>query len=177
MIEHTVSVDAALSPDPLEVETDDTVVWVNASGQAQSIGSVDGGQAFTTGPIQPGEQSLPITFASVAPEILYTCTSGLRGTVVVRAPGGATSFTASIRPYFTAVDRAAMNDPAHTFGIAVFDLWSRNDCEANWAAILDAISTGRMPPEGPGSDGPWSANKIGRFVADFTSWRDAGFRP
>jgi len=174
MTEHTVRLTTAPVPDPVTVETGDTIIFVNDSAAVENVGS-DDGLTFTTGAVHPGTRSLPIVFSSASPGVPYTTTSGLKGTVVV-TPGPVTFF-ATIKPYFTAVDRNAMIDPAHTFGIIAFDLWSPADCQANWDAILGAIADGSMPPDGPGSEGPWPPAKIAQFVADFTGWKNRGFLP
>jgi len=174
MTEHTVRLTPAPVPDPLTIETGDTVIFVNESASVENVRS-DDGTTFTTGTIHPGTHSMPILFSAPSPAVTYTTTSGMRGTVIVNL--GPVSFFATIKPHFTAVDRNAMIDPAHTFGIATFDLWSRADCQAHWDAILGAISDGSMPPDGPDSDGPWPPAKIAQFVADFTSWKTGGFQP
>lgn len=172
---HQVSIGTELNPDPIVVAVGDTVTWINGLTPVQTVSSDDGGQTFTTGPIQPGGHSLPITFLADR-TVPYTCKSrGLHGIVIARREGGVVGFAARIKPYFTAEDRAAMNDANHTFGIIVFDLWSRADCEANWQAIHDAIANMSMPPAEAG--GPWPAAKIQQFVADFTSWKAGGFGP
>jgi|SoiMethySBSTD1v2_1073268.scaffolds.fasta_scaffold1552001_2 hypothetical protein len=177
MAEHSVIIDHSLHPAQISISTDDTIVWINSSQQVQTVTSDDNGQTFTTGPIQINSRSLPIVFSKVSTGVPYTCTSGLKGTVIVQARPIAVSFAATIKPYFTAVDRNAMIDPQHTFGIITFDLWSRDDCEANWDAINAAITNGSMPPAGPGSDGPWPQAKIDQFIRDFAGWKDGGFQP
>jgi hypothetical protein len=172
MAQQTVTIGAALNPAQLTINENDTVVWINASAQVQTVTSQDGGATFTTGPIQVNSRSLPILFANASAGVGYTCTSGLNGTVIVR-----TSFENSVRPFFTAVDRNAMMDSEHTFGLITFDLWSAADCQAHWDAIHDAIANGSMPPAGDDSDGPWAQEKIDRFVAIFTAWKDGAFQP
>src|SRR5262245_22025671 len=129
MKEHTVRLTPAPDPDPLTIETGDTVVFVNTSAGVEIVRSNDG-MTFTTGAVHPGASSMPILFSAPSPAVAYTTTSGMTGTVVVNP--GPVGFFDTIKPYFTAVDRNAMIDPAHTFGVVTFDLWSRADCEAHW---------------------------------------------
>jgi hypothetical protein len=172
MAEHSVTISNVLNPANITISVDDTIVWINSSAQVQGVASDDGGATFTTGPIQINSRSLPIVFSPASAGVSYTCTSGLKGTVAV-----AVSFSATIKPFFTDVDRNAMMDPAHTLGIITLDLWSRDDCQAHWDAINTAIANGSMPPPGDGSDGPWPQAKIDQFVSDFKAWRDGGFQP
>jgi hypothetical protein len=172
MAEHSVTINNNLNPAQISIIVDDTIVWINSSQQVQTVTSDDGGQTFTTGSIAINSQSLPIIFSQVSGGVPYTCTSGLHGTVIVKI-----SFAATIKPYFTQLDRDAMMNPQHTLGIITFDLWSRADCQANWDAIKDAIANGSMPPAGAGSDGPWPKSKIDQFIVDFTGWKDGGFQP
>ena len=176
MTEHIVRLTSAPAPapDPVTVETGDTIVFSNESAGVENVCS-NNGMTFTTGAIHPGTRSLPILFSAASPAVAYTTTSGKTGTVIVNP--GPVSFFATIKPYFTAVDRNAMIDPAHTFGIITFDLWSLADCRTHWQAILDTVADGSMPPDGPDSDGPWPPAKIAQFVADFTSWKTGGFQP
>src|SRR5688572_28433531 len=118
MTEHTVRLTTAPAPDPVTVETGDTVIFVNDSAAVQNVRS-DDGMTFTTGAIHPGTRSMPIVFSAAGPGVPYTTTSGMKGTVVVNR--GPVTFFATIKPYFTAVDRNAMIDPAHTFGVISFD--------------------------------------------------------
>jgi hypothetical protein len=173
MPEHTVRLTPAPVPDPVTVQTGDTIIFSNESAAIENVSSNDG-MTFTTGRIHPGTRSLPILFSTASPGVAYTTTSGRTGTVVV-VPGPVRFFE-TIKPYFTAIDRNAMNDPAHTHGIITLDLWSPDDCRANWDDIRDAIADGSMPPDEPGSDGPWPPAKIAQFLADFQSWKDGGFQ-
>ena len=63
------------------------ITWQNTTTVVQDATSSDGGQTFTTGPIQPGQSSLPITFSFSSQflrEIPYSSTaSGLTGTVSI----------------------------------------------------------------------------------------------
>ena len=69
-------------------------------------------------------------------------------------------FAADIKPLFREQDRRSM-----TFR---FDLWDRDDVEANADAILAAVSAGEMP-----CDGAWMEDR----VALFRAWIDGGFAP
>lgn len=173
MPRHNVRLTPAPNPDPISVMTGDTIVFSNESAGVENVSSNDG-VTFTTGKIHPAADSLPILFSALNPGIGYTTTSGQVGTVVVTL--GPVSFAATIKPYFTPLDRNAMIDPAHTFGVITFDLWSRSDCETHFDAILESISDGTMPPDSAGSDGPWPPAKIAQFVTDFTNWKDGGFQ-
>jgi plastocyanin len=73
----TVSIGASLNPGSLTITAGDIVVWVNNTSQAQTVSSVDAGQTFTTGAIQPGAKSLPITVpASTAYNVAPAMLSG-----------------------------------------------------------------------------------------------------
>jgi hypothetical protein len=171
MAQHNVTIDNnGLNPAQIAIVSEDTVVWTNSSTQVQTVSSDDGGATFTTGPIQIGSFSLPIVFSGEATNVPYSCTSALHGSVRITV-----SFDATIKPFFTVVDRTAMMDPAHTFGIS-FDLWSAGDCQANWDVINDAIAGGSMPPPGDDSDGPWPQDKIDLFVKLFKNWKDGAFQ-
>jgi hypothetical protein len=174
MSEHTVRLTPAPVPDPITVETGDSVIFDNTAGTAVENVSSNDGVTFTTGRIHPGSTSMPIRFDSACPGVAYTTTSGRTGTVIVNR--GAVRFFDTIKPYFTPFDRSSMMDPAHTFGVITFDLWSPADCQTHWDAILGAISDGSMPPDEPGSEGPWPPAKIAQFVDDFTRWKDGGFQ-
>jgi hypothetical protein len=174
MAEHNVTITAGgLTPSTITIRKDDTIVWINSTTLAQTASS-DDGETFTTGLIPASSQSLPIIFLNTSEGIPYSCPSGLTGTVIVE---GAVSFIGNIKPFFTEIDRNAMMDATHTFGIITFDLWSRDDCEANWDAIKTAIANGSMPPPGDDSDGPWAQSKIDKFVDLFQRWKADGFQP
>jgi hypothetical protein len=172
MTEHSVIIGTGLNPAQIAIASGDTIVWTNSSQQVQTVTSDDGGNTFTTGPIQVGASSLPIVFSAEPTSVPYTCTSGLHGTVAV-----AVSFDGTIKPFFTALDREKMMDSTHTFGVITFDLWSPDDCKTHWDAINDAIANGSMPPEGDDSDGPWPPDRIAQFGKDFKAWKDGGFQP
>jgi plastocyanin len=59
--QNSVTIANALIPSSITIAPGDTVVWVNQTAGVQTASSNDGGQTFTTGPIQPGASSLPIT--------------------------------------------------------------------------------------------------------------------
>jgi hypothetical protein len=67
------------------------VIWQNTTTAVQDATSDDGGQTFTTGPIQPAQNSLPIAFLdpavhreSLPQNIPYSSTaSGLTGLLIV----------------------------------------------------------------------------------------------
>jgi hypothetical protein len=65
------------------------VVWVNATNAVQTAGSDDGGQTFTTGPVQPGANSLPITVPVSTPYTVQP--AGLHGSITVTAVASAVS--------------------------------------------------------------------------------------
>jgi plastocyanin len=81
MKQHTIVISSVLTPNAITIAAGDTVVWVNNTTTTQTASSDDGGQTFTTGPIQPGANSLPIT---VPASTSYTVSpTGLRGSLVV----------------------------------------------------------------------------------------------
>jgi hypothetical protein len=67
------------------------------------------------------------------------------------------SYAADIKPLFRERDRGAM--------LSYFDLWSYEDVVQNKDAILDSLSDGYMP-----CDGPWPAEQVELF----RSWATAG---
>jgi plastocyanin len=78
--EVTVTIGTALKPDPIHINAGDIVVWANATATVQTVNS-DTGQSFTTGAIQPNENSLPITVPGTT---TYTVTpANLHGAVKV----------------------------------------------------------------------------------------------
>lgn len=79
----TVTIGATLNPDPVQINAGDIVVWTNNTTAVQTVSSNDSGQTFTTGTIQPGANSLPISVPSTTG---YTVSpAGLTGTVNVGA--------------------------------------------------------------------------------------------
>lgn len=90
------------------------------------------------------------------------------------------TFSGTIKPYFTALDRQMMMDAGHTGGFTL-DLWDPVQVQQNFDAISNSIDSGLMPPapstEPPDSDGPWSDAKIAQFDLDFSAWKAGGFLP
>ena len=90
------------------------------------------------------------------------------------------SFAATIKPYFTALDRQQMMDAGHT-GESTLDLWDPGQVQQNFDSIFNVIDSGLMPPapstNPPDSDGPWSNDKIAQFESDFNAWKAGGFQP
>ena len=80
--------------------------------------------------------------------------------VVLPGPDETVSFEANIKPLFREHDRKSM--------AFAFDLWSRDDVQANAAAILDRLRNGTMP-----CDGAWPPEK----VEVFQRWTESGFQP
>lgn len=81
MTQHSITIGITLMPDPLSIAVGDTVIWINTTAAVQHAGSNDGGQIFTTGPIQPNAQSLPI---SVPSSTGYTVSpAGLQGNISI----------------------------------------------------------------------------------------------
>jgi hypothetical protein len=81
----TVTIGNTLIPDPLQIDAGDVVVWRNSTPAVQAASSDDDGQTFTTGPIQPTANSLPI---SVPASTGYTVSpAGLRGSIAVNQEG------------------------------------------------------------------------------------------
>lgn len=75
-------------PDPARITSGSSIVWINKTSVTQDATSSDDGLTFQTGPIPPGQSSLPITFDDGIAEIPYlsTTTPALRGTVIVSNP-------------------------------------------------------------------------------------------
>ena len=79
----TVVVSGTLNPDPIEINAGDLVVWQNNTAAVQTASSDDGGETFTTGPVQQNANSLPIV---VPQTTTYTVTpAGLHGNITVDA--------------------------------------------------------------------------------------------
>ena len=159
----SVSIAAALNPDPIIIAAGDIVVWTNNTAMVQTASSNDGGQTFTTGAIQPGANSLPIT---VPASTSYAVSpAGLQGNITVN--NMALSFATDIKPMFTAMDQDHMLNQQ-----GLFDLWLYDDVKANAQQILSAVKAGRMPP--PASGEPrWSMDKVNTFQ----QWINDGFHP
>lgn len=77
----TVTISTSLSPDPVQIHLGDIVIWTNNTTAVQTVSSNDGGQTFTTGPVQPNANSLPITVPSTTG--YGVSPAGLSGTVNV----------------------------------------------------------------------------------------------
>jgi hypothetical protein len=179
MTEATVKIDATgFSPNPLNISANTQVVWGNATTTVQDATSNDGGQTFTTGPIQPGQNSLPITFSKGDVQIPYSSTaSGLQGVVSVQAmqksaaAGGGVSFATDIVPLFTAIDIAHMQ-PAGVF-LNQYSYMSNPANNHQNATVVQAYLTGtkqpRMPPGGPF----WSEQQLDLFA----QWMSDGYQP
>jgi len=75
-------------------------------------------------------------------------------------PDEPVGFEANIKPLFREHDRASME--------FAFDLWSRDDVQANAADILGQLSSGSMP-----CDGAWPADR----VEVVKRWTESGFPP
>jgi hypothetical protein len=94
----------------------------------------------------------------------------------VTAQTSPVSFSATIKPYFTQLDRTMMMDSSHTGGFTI-DLWDAAQVQQNFNLIAKVIARGQMPPPPPDSDGPWSQAKITQFGVDFAAWQAGGFQP
>ena len=79
----TVTISSTLTPDPVKILAGDIVVWVNKTSAVQTVSSNDGGQTFTTGPVQPNANSLPITVPASTGYAVSP--AGLYGTVSLSA--------------------------------------------------------------------------------------------
>jgi hypothetical protein len=179
MTEATVKINATgFSPNPLNIPANTQVVWVNATGTVQDATSNDGGQTFTTGPIQPGQNSLPITFSNGGVQIPYSSTaSGLQGLVSVQAmqksaaAGGGVSFATDILPLFRAIDIAHMQ-PAGVL-LNQYSYMSNPANNHQNATTVQAYLTGakqpRMPPGGPF----WTQQQLDLYA----QWMSDGYLP
>ncbi len=86
----------------------------------------------------------------------------------------ATTFADTIKPYFTPCYRAHMID------IVGFDLWSKDDVQANWQDIFNrcqraAGTAGSMPAPGC-PEGVWDAATRQHFLTDFQAWQAGGYQ-
>jgi hypothetical protein len=91
-------------------------------------------------------------------------------------PAAPVSFAATIKPYFTQLDRQMMMDSTHTAGFTI-DLWDAAQVQKQFNLIAKVVARGQMPPPPPDSDGPWPPAKITQFGIDFTAWQAGGFQP
>lgn len=162
MAHHNVTIsNSGFTPQTMTIQEGDSVEWVNSSDQVQDAT----GDTFTTGPIQPNSNSLPIAFDFASPGISYqSTTSGLQGTIVVQAAQAETVVHwPQVRALFTDQDVEHMLD----FGL---DLASKNEVCAQAEAILDRVTrngAGRMPPP-PAPK--WSDDQVNLL----RSWKEAG---
>jgi hypothetical protein len=158
----TVTITTVLTPDPVTIDAGDIVVWVNNTSDPQTASSNDAGQTFTTGPIQPNANSLPI--AVPASTVYSVSPAGLQGSITVTMP---LSFGTDIKPLFTAMDQDHMLNQ-----VGLFDLWKYDDVKAHADDILGAVTDGSMPPPGNGEE-QWSPSQVKKFK----DWMDGGFLP
>ena len=157
----TVTISAnGFNPDPVTIHVGDTIEWANATNAVQDVT----GETFATGPIQPGETSLPIAFDSADPGLRYSSTTGFTGTVVVVAMEVSNEIHwPQVRALFTDEDVAHMLP----FGL---NLGDKDDVCTNFDDILDRVTRtgpGRMPPP---PRARWSDNDVNLL----RSWKDAG---
>jgi hypothetical protein len=126
------------NPNPVTIQAGDTVQWRNATQQEQDAS----GLTFTTGPIQPGSDSLPIVFDFADPHIAYSSTTGFQGVVVVSDAAAQQVHWPQVRALFTD------EDVQHMLPLGL-DLGDKADVCSNAADILDRVTrdgAGRMPP-------------------------------
>jgi hypothetical protein len=176
MTQATVKINATgFSPTPLNIAANTQVVWANATSTVEGATSDDGGQTFTTGPIQPGQNSLPITFAKGGAKIPYSSTaSGLKGVVSVqafeKAAAAAVSFAADILPLFTAIDIAHMKP----MGVLLNQYSYMSDPSNNHenANTIQAYLTGTKQPRMPMGGPYWSQQQL----ALYAQWMSDGFQ-
>jgi len=136
----TVTISAnSFNPDPVTIHVGDTIEWRNTTNVVQDVT----GTTFATGPIQPGQTSLPLAFDFADPELSYHSTTGLTGIVVVVAMETANEVHwPQVRALFTDEDVAHMMP----FGL---NLGDKDDVCSNFDDILDRVTrngAGRMPP-------------------------------
>lgn len=80
---HNINIASALVPKSISISDGDAVVWINNTATVQTASSNDAGQTFTTGPIQPNANSLPIAVPSATS---YTVSpAGFTGNIVFTA--------------------------------------------------------------------------------------------
>jgi hypothetical protein len=152
---------SGFSPESVTIQKGDAIEWVNSSDQVQDAT----GDTFTTGPIQPGSTSLPISFDFADPGLHYqSTTSGFHGTVIVQAiQSGQVVHWPQVRALFTDEDVDHMLD----FGL---NLASKDEVCQRADEILDRVTRngpGRMPP--PPRD-KWSDDKVNLL----RTWKAAG---
>lgn len=179
MTQATVKITATgFSPNPLNIPANTQVLWVNATTTVQDATSDDGGQTFTTGPIQPGQNSLPITFSKGGAKIPYSSTaSGFKAVVSVQAmpkAGAAAakvSFAADILPLFTAIDIAHMKP----MGVLLNQYSYMSDPSNNHenATTIQEYLTGTQQPRMPMGGPYWSQQQLDLYA----QWMSGGFQP
>jgi hypothetical protein len=164
-----VIIGTSLNPDSLAITKGDIVVWLNNTPQVQTASSIDAGQTFTTGPIQPGAKSLPI---AVPASTAYRVTPAtLSGTITVnnerndRRVNMAISYAKDIRPLFTADDVDHMTFKFHLDQYESVKKYAKQ--------INDAIQNNRMPQDDDGNPKPWPDD----WKKKFQQWIDDGVQP
>ena len=80
----------------------------------------------------------------------------------------AMSFATDIKPYFSACYRQHMQ--------FYCDLWSAEDVQNHWQDIYESVDDGSMPKLGC-PEGVWDAARRGKFLSDFTNWKNANYPP
>ena len=150
--------EAGFNPDPVDIQTGDTITWTNNTQQVQEVS----GPTFVTGQIQPATDSLPIVFDFADPHINYTSNTGVAGVVAVSDPVAFVHWP-QIRALFTAEDVQHMLP----FGL---DLSDKNDVCSQCDDILDRVTrtgAGRMPPP---PRPKWSDENVGLL----RTWKQQG---
>ena len=77
----------------------------------------------------------------------------------------ALSFAEDIKSLFEAIDQDHMLNQQ-----GLFDLWNYDDVKANASDILNAVSSGHMPPE---KDRRWTPDKVKKLQ----DWINEGCQP
>ena len=136
----TVTISASgFSPNPVTVHVGDRIEWSNTTNVVQDAT----GTSFTTGPIPPGQTSLPLAFDFADPGLNYNSTTGFNGTVVVMSAETENEVHwPQVRALFTDEDVAHMIP----FGL---DLSNKDAVCSNFDDVLDRVTrngSGRMPP-------------------------------
>lgn len=152
---------SGFEPKTVTVQEGDAIQWRNLTEQIQDAT----GNTFTTGPIQPGSTSLPISFDFADPGLSYqSTTSGFQGTVRVQAMHSEQIVHwPQVRALFTDEDVDHMLD----FGL---DLASKNEVCQRADEILDRVTRngpGRMPPP---PRNKWSDDEVNLL----RTWKAAG---
>lgn len=150
MAQTTVTIESTgFSPSPVTIQVGDTIQWRNATQQVQDASS----PTFTTGPIQPGSDSLPIVLDFADAHLAYTSTTGFQGVVTVNDPALLEVHWPQVRALFT------NEDVQHMLPMGL-DLGDKADVCSNAADILDRVTrdgAGRMPPP---PRAKWSADEV-----------------